>query len=134
VFVRNAIAVTVVVRFGCGRIFGVGAEGKAGEPDTGGSPKGSSGNVGISGPSAISEPSTRGVEIAGSVPRNIYSNGVGLGVIGTGGGELRDRPMSKATMIPMIEMPPITIGMMRSRLKEGWLSIRRIYCKLCRFR
>jgi hypothetical protein len=112
------MAVTVVVWFGCGRIFGVGAEGEPGGVETGVSPNGSSGNV------AISEPSTRGVVIAGSVPRNINSNGVGLGVIGTGGGELRDRPMSKATMIPMTEMPPMTMGMMRSRLKDGWLSIR----------
>jgi hypothetical protein len=62
--------------------------------------------------------------IAGSVPRKINSNGVGLGVLGTGGGELRVRPMSKATRSPIMEIPPMTMGMMRSRLKDGWLSIR----------
>jgi hypothetical protein len=118
------MAVAVFVRFGGGRIFGVGAEGELGRVETGVSPNGSSGNVGFSEPSAISEPSTSGVEIAGSVPRNINSNGVGLGVIGTSGGELRERPMSKATMSPKIEKPPMTRGMMRSRSEDGWLSIR----------
>jgi hypothetical protein len=112
-----AVAVFVLLAW---EIFVVGVEGAAGEVETGVSPNGSSGNV------AISEPSTRGVVIAGSVPRNMNSKGVGLGVIGIAGGELSERPISKATMIPMTEMPPMTIGMMRSRLKDGWLSIRRI--------
>jgi hypothetical protein len=118
------MAVTVFVRLGGGRIFGVGIEGDVGEIRTKVGLDGSSGNVGTSEPSAISEPSTSGVEIPGSVPRKINSNGVGLGVIGIGGGELRDRPMSKATISPMIEMPPMMMGMMRSRSKNGWLSIR----------
>jgi hypothetical protein len=65
----------------------------------------------------------KGVVIAGSVPRKIYSKGVSLGVIGTSGGELRERPISNAITIPMSENPPMIIGMIRSRLMGDWLSI-----------
>jgi hypothetical protein len=102
------MAVTVLVVFDGGKGFGVGVEGALGGK------RSRVGSIGSSGNGAISETSTRGVATAGSVPRKMKSNGVGLGVMGACGGELRERPISKATIIPITEIPPMTIGIMKS--------------------
>ena len=48
-----------------------------------------------------------------------------LGLAETGGGELRERPINKTTMIPIMENPPRRMGSTIPRSRVGWLSIRK---------
>jgi hypothetical protein len=73
---------------------------------------------------AVTDSSGEGcVEIAGSVPRKIYLNGVFVTVTSTTTREVLYRYISKTRQIPMTEKIPIKAGGIRPRSKTGWLSI-----------
>lgn len=73
---------------------------------------------------AVADSSGEGsVEMAGSVPRKMYLNGVFVTVTSTTTCDVVYRYISKTRHIPIAEKMPIKAGGIRPRSKAGWLSI-----------